>query len=225
MSALPWWALAGLVLALFAGWSTALTGGVGRFRAQVSPMAHYARRLGALVLLGALPAGWVNAQPGGWAGLGLGLPEPMRVLGALALLVPVAMAVAWRASAGEDVQAEYPQIRRETWGHFAMDANLVTWALYLVGYEITFRGLLLFPAIESLGLAPALLLNVALYVAAHADKHRREMLACVPMGLLFAGLVLWTVSLWTAVGLHIAIAWTAEIGSVHHRTSPRTGNS
>lgn len=211
------WPTAFVTFGVFAVTSMALTGGIGRFREGCPPLAHHLRRISALAILGGLPCLWVLYGSGDLSVLGVRVGSPPRTLLSLTVLGPVASLVVWRAAGQPRIQADYPQIRLDTWTNGAFVLSLSTWALYLVGYEIFFRGLLLGPLIKEIGLLAALVVNVTAYVLAHADKDSLEMLACVPMGFLFAGLTLWTGSIMAPLLLHVVIAWSAEIGSVLQR--------
>ena len=48
------------------------------------------------------------------------------------------------------------------------------WFLYLFGYEFLFRGVLLIPLIDPLGMWPAIAINIAVYSATHIPKGRRN---------------------------------------------------
>ena len=51
-------------------------------------------------------------------------------------------------------------------------------------------------------------------MAVHADKDSQEVVACVPMGLLFCGLAIWTGAIWAPFALHVIIALTSETGAL-----------
>jgi membrane protease YdiL (CAAX protease family) len=61
----------------------------------------------------------------------------------------------------------YPMIRAKIWTKRIIFLNIFGWVVYLFGYEFLFRGILLFPLAEHLGVWPAIAVNVALYSATH----------------------------------------------------------
>ena len=66
--------------------------------------------------------------------------------------------------------------------------NLLGWAIYLFGYEFLFRGILLFPLAETVGVWPAIAVNIALYSATHIPKGLDETLGAIPLGLVLCWL-------------------------------------
>jgi membrane protease YdiL (CAAX protease family) len=84
-------------------------------------------------------------------------------------------------------------------------------ALFLFSYELWFRGLLLFDCIHWFGIPLAVLVNVFLYVLVHIFNGKKEVLACLPFGLLvcFFSIVFNTV--WPAIMLHIGFSLAYEI--------------
>jgi membrane protease YdiL (CAAX protease family) len=84
-------------------------------------------------------------------------------------------------------------------------------AVFLFSYELWFRGLLLFDCIHWFGIPLAVLVNVFLYVLVHIFNGKKEVLACLPFGLLvcFFSIVFNTV--WPAIMLHIGFSLAYEI--------------
>ncbi len=207
-----------ICFALFHAVSNALVGGLGTSKPGTTPRAHMLRRIAGLALFGIVPAMVAaTALPHGLAGVGLGLGDPLRAAGAVSILGLIAMPILWQATSQTKLQAQYPQIRVQEWDRNLYAASSLTWAAYLLGYEFMFRGFLLFALIEPLGMWPAIWLNVALYVAVHADKDSQEVIACVPMGVLFCALALWTGAIWAPFLLHVIIALTSETGAIVQR--------
>ena len=138
-------------------------------------------------------------------------PSGAALLAAGAAWLALAPAL-WLAAGGATHRARYPQLRREApWGGRLLLAEAASWALYLLGYEWCFRGLLVVGLASLIGLWPALILGTGLYVLAHLDKDPGEALACVPMGLGFGLLVWWSQSLWPAVLLHLGLALAGNL--------------
>lgn len=102
----------------------------------------------------------------------------------------------------------YPQIRAKTWTKKIMVINAVGWALYLFGYEFLFRGILLFPLAEQLGVWTAIAINVAIYSATHIPKGLEETIGAIPLGLVLCLLTLASGTIWIAFLVHVAMAWT-----------------
>jgi len=102
----------------------------------------------------------------------------------------------------------YPQIRAKIWTKAIYNKNLIGWALYLFGYELLFRGILFFPLIEPLGIWPAIAINTALYSATHIPKGLDETIGAIPLGIVLCLLSYASGTIWIAVIVHIAMAWT-----------------
>lgn len=208
-------ATATVALAAFHVVSTRLVGGFASSRPGTPPEAHLWRRVWGLVLFGALPmVVAATLLPGGLDGIGLGLGDPVRGLGSVAVLGAIAVPVLLRAGRGAEVQAHYPQIRAETWTRRLLALSSASWVAYLIGYEVLFRGFLLFGLVGPLGTWPAIWVVTALYVAVHVEKAPSEVIASVPMGIVFGGLALWTGAVWAPFALHLIIALAGEFGAL-----------
>ncbi|MEW5675056.1 CPBP family glutamic-type intramembrane protease [Flavobacterium enshiense] len=89
-------------------------------------------------------------------------------------------------------------------------AYFVARFLFLIAYEFWFRGLLLFYCVNWLGVVPALVVNLVLYVLVHVFSGTKEMLACVPFGLLVCFFSLAFHSFWPAVLFHVGFSFAYE---------------
>lgn len=110
----------------------------------------------------------------------------------------------------------YPQIRAKNWTKKTLFINLLGWALYLFGYEFLFRGTLLIPLVEPLGVWPAIAINIALYSATHIPKGLDETLGAIPLGLVLCLLTLASGTIWIAFIVHVAMAWTNSLTALKH---------
>ncbi|MCH2229422.1 MAG: CPBP family glutamic-type intramembrane protease [Crocinitomicaceae bacterium] len=110
----------------------------------------------------------------------------------------------------------YPQIRAKKWTRKTLFINLLGWALYLFGYEFLFRGTLLIPLVEPLGVWPAIAINIALYSATHIPKGLDETLGAIPLGLVLCLLTLASGTIWIAFIVHVAMAWTNSLTALKH---------
>jgi membrane protease YdiL (CAAX protease family) len=86
--------------------------------------------------------------------------------------------------------------------------NAVGWFLYLFGYEFLFRGVLLIPLIEPLGMWPAIAINIVLYSATHIPKGLDETIGAIPLGFVLCLLTISSGTIWIAFIVHVVIAWT-----------------
>lgn len=109
----------------------------------------------------------------------------------------------------------YPQIRARYWSNRMLVMNGLGWFIYLFGYEFLFRGVLLFPLVEELGIWPAIALNIALYSATHIPKGLDETLGAIPLGLVLCILTISSGTIWIALFVHVVMAWTNSYTSFY----------
>jgi membrane protease YdiL (CAAX protease family) len=133
-------------------------------------------------------------------------------LGLSAILIPLA---AFSAKKPKNL-VNYPQIRAKTWNTKTFRLNLFGWAIYLFGYELLFRGILLFPLVEAYGVWLAIAVNVALYSATHIPKGLDETIGAAPLGFLLCILTLMAGNIWIAFLVHVAMAWTNSLTALKH---------
>lgn len=210
---LPFVGLLVLMSALFALYSYRFSPGAMVARAapedEGGARAVYRSRLIGALLLGVVPGtlAALGAQPI----LGLGVPSAARVFAGCGVILALALPAVLGASRRPDFVEHYPPIKSPRWPPRRVALNAATWAIYLVAYELFFRGILLF-GLESLtGPWVAIALTTMIYVFAHLPKPGRETAGTVPMGIVFAGVTLWSGSIWAAVLGHVVIANTSDL--------------
>ena len=133
-------------------------------------------------------------------------------VGLCALVIPLAM---FSAKKPKNL-VNYPQIRAKNWNNSIYFKNLLGWALYLFGYEFLFRGVLLIPLVEPIGIWPAIAVNIALYSATHIPKGLDETIGAIPLGLVLCLLTLASGTIWIAFIVHVAMAWTNSLTALKH---------
>ena len=129
------------------------------------------------------------------------------ILGLAIVLIPLVYISAKKAANLKN----YPQIRASVWTKKILLGNLSCWAIYLLGYELYFRGVLLFPLIDSIGLWPAIAINIGLYSATHVPKGLSETIGAIPFAIVLCLLTVMTGTIWIAFFVHLTIAWTNSI--------------
>ncbi|MFA5327462.1 MAG: CPBP family intramembrane glutamic endopeptidase [Prolixibacteraceae bacterium] len=108
----------------------------------------------------------------------------------------------------------YPQIRSKIWTKNLVLINAFGWALYLLGYELLFRGVLLIPLAGQLGVWPAVAVNISLYSATHIPKGLGETIGAIPFGLVLCILTLASGTIWIAFFAHLIMALTSSFASL-----------
>jgi membrane protease YdiL (CAAX protease family) len=139
------------------------------------------------------------------------------IIGLSVLIVPL---VYFSAKQPKNL-VNYPQIRSSIWTKKLMFYNALGWAAYLFGYELLFRGVLLFPLADSLGVWPAIAINIALYSATHIPKGLDETIGAAPLGLVLCLLTLHTGTIWIAFIVHVIMAWTNSFTALKHHPDMR----
>jgi membrane protease YdiL (CAAX protease family) len=157
-----------------------------------------------------------------WSGKGLPWAAGgSEILGrALLIWLPTAIliiVICLITSRREHNLAHYPQIRAEDWSGGLLAVSALGWMVYLVGYEIMFRGFLLFACYDAFGYWPAILINIAVYAVAHIPKGRMETLGSIPVGCIFCMVTLWQGYFWFALFTHITMALSNEWFSLYYR--------
>ena len=100
----------------------------------------------------------------------------------------------------------YPQIRKKEWTMSTFVGSSVGWIVYLLGYELCFRGFLLFACVPIMGVWPAIALNCSFYAFAHLFKGVGETVGAVPFGIIISIISLYTGNFMLAFLVHIALA-------------------
>lgn len=111
---------------------------------------------------------------------------------------------------------EFPQIRDKRWTIKIYVGNIISWSIYLIGYEILFRGIMVFPLMEKLGLWPVVIIGTAFYSLSHYPKNIREAIGAIPLGVIMV-LIAWkTQSVWPCILIHISLALSNSLWSLKH---------
>ncbi len=83
--------------------------------------------------------------------------------------------------------------------------------LFIIGYEIWFRGYFLDFCILEYGEIIAVVINVILYVVLHFVNGKREALSCIPFGLILCAMSIWFQSPFPAIMIHLALTVPYDI--------------
>ena len=136
------------------------------------------------------------------------------IIGLSALVIPL---VYFSAKKDKNL-INYPQIRAKKWTTRTVLINALGWFLYLFGYEFLFRGVLLIPLIEPLGIWPAIAINTALYSATHIPKGLDETIGAIPLGIVLCLLTISSGTIWIAFIVHVVMAWTNTFTALKYNT-------
>ncbi len=159
--------------------------------------------------LGLVPltvAALADTHPGGLTAMGLTLAGATDSLAMAGATLVVLLPGVWLNARRPWFWTPYPEIRHDVWTPRLMALNALTWAAYLLAYELFFRGWLLFALEPGFGRWPAIAVMTALYVAVHLPKNPAEALGSLPLGVLFGATALWTGSILGPFVVHVVMA-------------------
>lgn len=180
------------------------------------------------ISMGVLPAlAYFIAFPSTTLGnLGLKLPTDTLLASVILslvlsmIIVPLGMQISKRP----ENLVNYPQIRSKVWDRKLWVKNLAAWAGYLLGYEFFFRGVLLFPLVDNIGLWPAITINIALYSGTHIPKGLGETIGAIPISIILCIVSVYTGTIWVAFIAHLVMAWTNSLIALKHNPDIRFDN-
>jgi len=212
----------GVTVCVILTFETFLRAPFWRHRGRDELGAILAQRLGGAALLGLLPGLLLVVTGRALEGYGLGWGQWSAGV-PLFVVTVVALPLIFAQSRSRSTWAHYPELRLAVWTPRTRALNVASWAIYLVAYELLFRGFLLFSLALWIGPWPAVGVMTAMYVLAHLGKAPGEAYGCIPMGLLFGWTALVAGSIWPGVAAHIAIAVFNDWAVIRHDPARRMG--
>jgi membrane protease YdiL (CAAX protease family) len=170
----------------------------------------FERMLG-VVLFGFAPLLILAFQPDGrLAAFGLSSGRAAVSIAWILGLTPVVVLLNWLNRKTPDNLRRYPRIRKKEWSVRLLIGSSLSWAAYLLAYEIMFRGYLLFVSVAYLGAWPAIALNAAMYALAHVPRGSKETFGAIPFGVALCVATIQSGSIWAAYVVHAAMALSNE---------------
>ena len=124
----------------------------------------------------------------------------------VSILGIIIISMNWFAARREKTFSMYPQIRVKEWDWRLMLTYSTAWSAYLFGYELLFRGFLFFPLVNSIGIWPAISVNVAIYSISHIPKGMDETVGAILLGFVLCIATLQTETIWVAYFAHVLLA-------------------
>ena len=157
--------------------------------------------------------------PNSLADYGLGFANSLEsllwVFGLACVIFPLNINAAKRP----ENLAFYPMMRVSRWNPPLVVVNALATTAYLFAYELLFRGIVLSVCVATLGVWPAIAINVALYSTTHLPKGPAETIGAIPFGLLVCYITLSTGTIWVAVVIHVILSLSNDYLSVHYNPS------
>jgi membrane protease YdiL (CAAX protease family) len=115
----------------------------------------------------------------------------------------------------------YPQMRVAAWHPALIAINSTSWFLYLLGYELLFRGILLTVCADEFGFVTAVAINLTLYAITHIPKGANETLGSFIYGSVVCLATAATGNIAVAVITHVIMALANDYFSVLHSKEMR----
>jgi len=105
----------------------------------------------------------------------------------------------------------YPQMRCTVWDRRRKIKNGLAWTIYLFGYEVLFRGVMLFGLIDVIGFWPTVAINIAMYSGTHIPKGITETVGAIPLSILFCWISLQCGNMWPVAIAHVFMACSSYL--------------
>ena len=148
--------------------------------------------------------------------LGINLNHLSESLTYISIMGLMILLLNFFAGKNQERLKDYPQMRIANWTTKILAINATGWILYLLAYEILFRGVLLFLCYDIFGFWPAVAINLGLYAATHIPKGAGETFGTIPYGLLLCFITISTGSILVAFATHLIMALSNDLFSIYH---------
>jgi uncharacterized protein len=139
------------------------------------------------------------------ADLGLGLGDKRLTFILTIIAIPVMILLAYLSSKNPAFRAEYPLNRTLLTDQTGVSAYLLIYGIYYIGWEIFFRGFMLFGLKDSLGEFNSILIQTIPSCLMHIGKPDAEIFSSIFAGLVFGWVVLKCRSIWPVFLGHWAL--------------------
>jgi len=106
------------------------------------------------------------------------------------------------------------QINLTEWNSYLFTINAVGWIIYLAGYEILFRGILLFECSNSFGFWPAIAINITIYSAIHMVNGKDQAIGALVFGSFACYLTLTRGTILIPFFMHISLSLISDYFSI-----------
>jgi membrane protease YdiL (CAAX protease family) len=106
------------------------------------------------------------------------------------------------------------QVHLKEWSGVMFIFNALGWAIYLIGYEFLFRGILLYECSYSFGFWPAIAVNVAIYSAIHMVNGKDQAIGALVFGTIACYFTLTKGTLLIPLFMHISLSVFSDYFSI-----------
>jgi membrane protease YdiL (CAAX protease family) len=137
--------------------------------------------------------------------LGLALGDKRLTLLVTLFAIPVMILIAYLSSKNPAFRAEYPLNRNLLTSNMGVSSYVLIYGVYYIGWELFFRGFMLFGLKDSLGEINSILIQTIPSCLMHIGKPDAEIFSSIFAGLVFGWVVLKCRSIWPVFFGHWAL--------------------
>lgn len=189
-----------------------LAGGYVRSYVGNGPGPQYFYFLSSLVLLGVIPfLIWTLVFRLSVAELGIRLGDVKKGLLVVAIGLPLMAVLAYLSSKSIAFQREYPLLQGLMVDRSGVFAYFLIYGLYYIGWEVYFRGFMLFGLRDGFGDTASILIQTIPSCLLHVGKPAPEAFGSIVAGIVFGWIVFKTRSIWPVLILHWALGVMLDI--------------
>lgn len=121
----------------------------------------------------------------------------------IAVLAPGIIMINWFAAKNQKAHLIYPQILVKNWDPKLLGTYSMACSIYLFAFELLFRGFLFFPLANSIGLLPAISINLLLCTISQTPKGLNETIGRLLFSLVLCVATIQTETIWVAFFAHV----------------------
>ncbi len=170
------------------------------------PESHYYYFLSSFLLLGLIPALiWLFGFKLNLRDLGLSTGDIKKTLMFIAIGLPVMAILAYITSKSPAFRAEYPLFRGLLTDQSGLLSYMVLYGFYYIGWEVFFRGFMLFGLREKFGDTISILIQTIPSCLIHIGKPDAEIFSSIIAGIVFGWVALRCRSIWPVFICHWAL--------------------
>lgn len=176
------------------------------FAAENNQSSQYYYFLSSFILLGLIPVLiWKIGFKHSLKRLGLSFGDTKKSLLIIAVGLPLMAVMAYFSAKDPSFLAEYPLYRGLADNRSILPGYILIYSLYYIGWEIYFRGFMLFGLRESYGEPASILIQTIPSCLLHIGKPDGEIFASIIAGIAFGWLVLRCRSIWPIFICHCGL--------------------
>ena len=152
-----------------------------------------------------------------YSDFGLGFQAFWKNILTILILSLIVFSFIYLTSKNNGPVKDKPQIEVNNWTLKLFMINSLGWILYLTGYEVLFRGILLLTCYKLFGAWIAISINLAIYSAIHMVNGTGEAIGALIWGFLVCLLTIYFETILIAIVMHIVLALSTDYFAIKFR--------